>query len=200
MVLSCYVVCDLSCSMIDHLDELNTGLREFRGALHADRSVAARVRVCVIGFAEVPFVVQPLRPALEPAELLGAAPDGGSAFGAVFTLLRNTIDGRSLVVFISDGRATDPDWPAAFAELTDPSRGTPPEVVAFGVGAADPVTLGRIGRSRAFFGRDGVRLGAALTASVARAVRTGNPRHVHSWSTRPSHAAAEPEKAGEASR
>ncbi len=183
-VLPCYLVCDVSFSMIDHIDELNAGLREFRGAVHAERSVAARVSVCVVGFADVPSVVQPLRPALELAELAGPGPDGGSHFGSAFTLLRDTIDRdvrrlsarrlrvrRPLVFFTSDGRPTDQDWPAAFAELTDPSRATCPEVVAFGVGAVDPATLGRIGTSRVFLGRDGVRLGAALTASVARADR-----------------------------
>jgi len=185
-VLPCYLVCDVSFSMIDHLDELNAGLREFRGAVHAEPSVAARVSVCVVGFADVPCVVQPLCPANELAELSGPGPDGGSHFGSVFTLLRDTIDRdvrrlsahrrrvrRPLVFFTSDGRPTDVDWPAAFAELTDPSRATCPEVVAFGIGAVDPATLSRIGTSRMFLGRDGVRLGAALSASVAWADRAG---------------------------
>lgn len=185
-VLPCYVVCDVSFSMIDHIDALNAGLREFRGAVHAERSVAARVRVCVIGFADVPRVVQPLRPAIELAELTWPGPDGGSAFGLVFTLLRDTIDRdvqrltahrqpvrRPLVFFTSDGRPTDSSWPAAFAELTDPTRATHPDVVAFGVGAVDPATLGRIGTSGVFLGRDGVRLGIALTASVIRADQAG---------------------------
>jgi uncharacterized protein YegL len=178
-VLPCYLVCDISFSMIDYIEELNAGLREFRGAVHAQRSVAARVSVCVVGFADVPCVVQPLRPALELAELTGPGPDGGSRFGSVFTLLRDTIDRdvrrlgasrlrvrRPLVFFTSDGRPTDPDWPAAFAELVDPAWAARPAVIAFGIGAADPVTLGRIGTSRVFLGQDGVRLGAALTASV----------------------------------
>jgi len=168
--------------MIDHIDELNAGLREFRGAVHAERPVAARVRVCVVGFAGVPCVLQPLRPAIELAELTGPGLGGGSAFGPAFTFLRDTIDGdvrslkahglpvrRPLVFFTSDGRPTDPDWPAAFAELTDPDRATHPDVIAFGIGAVDPATLGRIGITRVFLGRDGVRLGAALTASVVRA-------------------------------
>jgi hypothetical protein len=41
-------------------------------------------------------------------------------------------------------------------------------VVAFGVGDADEDALGRIGTFRTFLGRDGVRLGAALVASVMR--------------------------------
>ncbi len=189
-VLPCYLVCDISFSMIDHFDELNAGLREFRGAVHAERSVAARVSVCVVGFAAVPCVVQPLRPALELAELTGPPPDGGSDFGSAFTLLRQTIDRdvrtlearrlrvrRPLVFFTSDGRPTDSDWPTAFAQLTDPAWATRPDVIAFGIGAADAATLGRIGTSRVFLRRDGVRMGAALAASVARANR------IHDMST-----------------
>ncbi|MGA6165285.1 vWA domain-containing protein [Amycolatopsis magusensis] len=183
-VLPCYVVCDISSSMIDHIEDLNAGLREFRGAVHADRAVAAGVRVCVVGFADVPRVLQPLGPAINLVELTGPGSDGGSDFGLAFTLLRDTIDRdvrrlraqrlrirRPLVFFTSDGRPTDAHWPAVFAELTDPAWATHPEVIAFGIGAADPVILGRIGTSRVFLGRDGVRMGTALTASVVRAER-----------------------------
>jgi uncharacterized protein YegL len=180
-VLPCYVVCDVSFSMTDHLDELRTGLREFRGAVHADPAVAARVHVCVLGFAATPRVLQPLRPASELTELTGPAPDGGTDFGLAFSLLRDTIDRdvqrltarrlrvrRPVVFFTSDGRPTDSTWPAALAELTDRGRATCPDVVAFGIGAVEPDTLARIGTSRLFLGRDGVRLGTALIASVTR--------------------------------
>ncbi|WP_113694591.1 vWA domain-containing protein [Amycolatopsis albispora] len=212
-VLPCYVVCDFSRSMTDHLAAVDAGLREFRGTAHADRAVAARVRVCVIGFADEPRVLRPLCPAIELTGVAGPVLDGGSDFGAVFAFLRDTIDGdarellarglrlcRPLVFFISDGRPADPGWPSAFADLTDPARGTHPEVVAFGVGAADAVTLGRIGTSRLFLGRDGVRVGAALTASVVRASQGA----IHDMSTSGPLASRTlpgvPEKAGEASR
>jgi uncharacterized protein YegL len=181
-VLPCYVVCDVSSSMTDHIDELNAGLREFRGAVHAELPVTARVRVCLVGFAETPRVLQPLRPAIELAELTGPGQDGGTDFGLAFTLLRDTIDRdvrslkahrvrvrRPLVFFTSDGRPTDPNWPAAFAELTDPDWATRPDVIAFGVGAVDQDTLALIGTSRVFLRRDGVRMGTALTVSVVRA-------------------------------
>lgn len=180
-VLPCYVVCDMSFSMTDHIDELKTGLREFRGAVHADPSVAGRVRVCVVVFAETPQVLQPLRPAAELAVLPGPKPSGGTNFGPAFTLLRETIDRdvrglkerrlrvhRPIVFFTSDGRPTDPvTWPAAFAALADPAWAARPNVVAFGIGAADHDTLSRIGTFRMFLGRDGVRIGTALTVSVA---------------------------------
>jgi uncharacterized protein YegL len=188
-VLPCYLVCDVSFSMTDHLEELNAGLREFRAAVDADPSVAARVRVCVVGFAEAPRVLQPLCPANELSELTDPTPSAGTNFGPAFAFLREAIDRdvrglkahrlrvrRPIVFFTSDGQPTDPaTWPAAFAALTDPAWATRPTMITFGVGDADVDTLGRIGTFRMFLRRDGVRMGTALTVSVA----LGPPRPDH---------------------
>ncbi len=185
-VLPCYVVCDVSLSMIDHMDEVNAGLREFRGAVHADSSVAERVHCCVVGFAETPTVLQPLYPMARFTELPAPEYCAGTNFGPAFTLLRDAIDRdvrglkadrlrvhRPIVFFLSDGQPTDPvTWPAAFATLTDPAWPARPNVIAFGIGDADQDTLGRIGTFRVFLGRDGVRMGTALISSV----RLASPR------------------------
>ncbi|GGS46527.1 vWA domain-containing protein [Actinokineospora fastidiosa] len=182
-VLPCYVAVDESFSMSDHLDEVNAGLREFRGAVHADPAVAALVRVCVVGFADEPRVLRPLGPAADLADLSAASPRAGTNFGPLFAFLHAAIDRdvrglkarrlpvrRPIVFLTSDGRATDRhDWPAVFAAFTDPDRPVCPNVVVFGVGATDQHTLGRIGTFRVYNGRDGVRMGTALTASVAAA-------------------------------
>lgn len=186
-VLPCYVVCDVSSSMGEHVGEVNAGLREFRGALHADPPAAARVRVCVIGFAGEPRVLQPLCAALDLAELPVALAEAGTNYGPAFALLRATVDGdvrrlkeqrarvrRPVVFFASDGRPTDrATWAAAFAAFADPAWAARPHVVAFGMGAVDQFTLVRIGTHRTFLGRDGVRLGTALTASVASVADRG---------------------------
>jgi uncharacterized protein YegL len=178
-VLPCYVVCDVSFSMSDHIDEVNAGMREFRGVVHADRRASAQVRLCVVVFAERPVVVQPLLPALDQAELIEPRQESGSDFGSAFTLLRNTIERdvrtlktqrvrvrRPMLFFISDGRATDQGWPHALARLC--ATASCPEMVAFGFGAVDQPALDRIGTSRVFLGGDGVRLGVALASSVTR--------------------------------
>lgn len=180
-VLPCYVVCDVSFSMTDHLDEVNAGMREFRGVVHADRRATAQIRLCVVAFAESPVVVQPLRAALDSPETITPRQESGSDFGSAFTLLRTIIEHdvkslkaqrirvrRPMLFFISDGRATDHAWPAALAQLT--ATASCPEMIAFGLGAVDQVTLDRIGTSRVFLGRDGVRIGIALASSVARTV------------------------------
>lgn len=188
-VLPCYVVCDVSLSMTDHIAGLNAGLREFRGALHADPSVAERIRCCVVGFAATPTVLQPLYAAAMLTELPELGPCAGTNFGPAFTLLRDAIDKdvhalkehrlrvhRPIVFFLSDGQPTDPvTWPAAYATLTDPTWSARPNVIAYGIGDADQDTLGRIGTSRTFLERDGVRLGTALIASVTWA----SPRADH---------------------
>ncbi len=186
-VLPCYVVCDVSFSMTDHIAEVNAGMREFRGVVHAERRATAQIRVCVVVFAENPLVVQPLRAALEPPETITPHQESGSDFGSVFTLLRTVIERdvqnlkaqrvrvrRPMLFFISDGRATDHAWPAALAQLT--ATASCPEMIAFGLGAVDSPALERIGTSRVFLGRDGVRIGIALASSVARAVL--RPDHV----------------------
>lgn len=186
-VLPCYLVCDVSFSMSDHIDEVNAGMREFRGVVHADRHATAQIRLCVVVFAESPLVVRPLLPALDPAEEITPCEESGSDFGSAFTLVRTIIERdvnrlktqrvqvrRPLVFFVSDGRATDPAWPTALARLT--ATTLCPEMVAFGLGAVDQQALGRIGSSRVFLRGDGVRLGIALASSVARTVL--RPEHV----------------------
>jgi uncharacterized protein YegL len=187
-VLPCYVVCDVSLSMTDHIEELNAGLREFRGAVHADSAVGKLIRCSVVSFAETPRVLQPLHMTANLAALPEFEPCPGTNFGPAFTLLREAIDRdvsilkshslrvhRPIVFFLSDGQPTDPvTWPAAFATLTDPTWASRPSMIAYGLGDADQDTLGRIGTFRTFLGRDGVRVGAALIASVRWAV----PDHI----------------------
>ena len=188
-VLPCYVACDVSLSMTDHIDELNTGLREFRGAVHADASVAGRVLCSVVRFGGEPQVVQPLLPVAELADLPELQPCVGTNFGPLFSCLRSAIDRdvpllerhrqqvhRPLVFFLSDGQPTDPvTWPWAFESLTDPEWPRCPRVVTFGVGDADQEALDRIGTFRTYLGRDGVRMGTALIASVMHVLSTSRP-------------------------
>lgn len=180
-VLPLYLVCDESLSMMDHVEALNDGLRELCRAVGADPALAERVQLCLIGFSEKPELLQPLRRATEVVEITDVSvrvEQAASNFGAVFRFLRETITHdvrllgsrnyrihRPAVFFLSDGQPTDPvTWPAAFAALTDSSWAASPNVVAFGIGDADPAIIARIGTCRAFVGRDGVSPGTALRA------------------------------------
>lgn len=188
-VLPCYLACDVSLSMTDHIAELNTGLREFRGAVHAEAAIADRVLCSLVGFGDKPFVVHGLYLTGEVAELPAPGPCAGTNFGPLFPFLRDVIEEdvrllelhrvsvlRPLVFFLSDGQPTDPvTWPSAFAALCDPGWAHCPRLVAFGVGDADEEALGRIGTFRTYLGRDGVRMGTALFASVMHVLSTSGP-------------------------
>jgi uncharacterized protein YegL len=186
-VLPCYVVCDSSVSMTEHIDAMNGSVRELCRTAGADPVVADRTRICVIGFSCTATVVLPLRRPREIIEVGGLTPAGATNFGAAFTLLRDTIERdtaalaaqdyrvhRPAVFFLSDGQPTDPvTWPAAHAALTDPSWPAHPNMIAFGVGDADPATIGRVGTFRSFVGREAVSPGAAL-CGFARCLLAGS--------------------------
>jgi len=186
-VLPCYLACDISLSMADHIDELNAGLREFRGAVQA--SLLDRVLCSVIAFGAEPALVQRLLPMDELPDLPTPGESAGTDFGPVFTFLRASIESdarvlaahrlrvhRPLVFFLSDGQPTDPvTWPSAFSSLVDLSWANRPRMVAFGVGDADEEALGRIGTFRCYLSRDGIRLGTALIASVMHVLSTSRP-------------------------
>jgi uncharacterized protein YegL len=184
-VLPFYVVCDVSFSMMDHIDAVNDSLHELHRAVGSDPVVAERTRFCVIGFSESPEILLPLCKPSEITEISRFTARAATNFGAAFTFLRETITRdvrllnagfhrvhRPAMFFLSDGQPTDPaTWPAAFAELTDPAWTARPNVIAFGLGDADPATIGRVGTFRAFMGQDGVSPGAALRG-LARALIT----------------------------
>ncbi|MFD9893246.1 hypothetical protein ACFWY9_28200 [Amycolatopsis sp. NPDC059027] len=201
-ILPCYVVCDESSSMADHLEDVGTGLRALRGALLTDPVVAGTARLCVIGFSGTARIVTPLSaPDGEPA-WRGPGTGTETNFGVVFSLLRETIQRdvevlqaeccvvyRPVVFFLSDGQPTDADaWPAAHARLADRAWPARPRIVAFGVGDADRATIGRIGTHRAYLStgeasqREAVRAFAStLTSTVVAAGRSGDvdlPRQV----------------------
>ena len=143
----------------------------------------------MVGFGETPQLCSRCCRWTNLPSCPAAARAPGTDFGPAFAFLRDTIDRdvdrlerhrlrvhRPLVFFLSDGQPTDPvTWPAAFAALTDPTWARRPDVIAFGVGDADADALGRIGTFRMYLGRDGIRVGTALIASVMHVLSTSRP-------------------------
>jgi uncharacterized protein YegL len=186
-IVPCYVVFDESCSMADHMESLNTGLRELNGALLAEPAIAGRARLCVIGFSGTARIVTPLSIPDTSIEQRGRATGTETNFGAAFAVLRDTIQRdvealrtascavhQPVVFFLSDGQPTDAAaWPPAHADLIDPGWAARPRIVAFGIGDADMTTIARIGTHGAYLStgdlppRETVReFTAALTGSV----------------------------------
>lgn len=193
-VLPCYVVFDESCSMADHMDSLNTGLRELTGTLLDDPAIAGRTRLCVIGFSETARIVTPLSAPGTTARQRGRATGTETNFGAAFAVLRDTIERdvealrtascavhQPVVFFLSDGQPTDDAWPTALDGLLDPGWPARPRIVAFGIGDADMTTIARIGTHGAYLStgdltpHDTVR---EFTAALAGSVVTSDPNDV----------------------
>lgn len=154
-VLPLYLVCDLSFSMENDLDELNESLRAVHRTLVADPETARTTCVSVIGFSGSAEVLLPLSRLAEISELPVLEPGSATNFGPAFALLRSTIPDdleklptsrRPVVLFLSDGQPSDPaSWQSSYAELTELPWSKRPHVVAYGLGEAEPLTLRRIG-------------------------------------------------------
>ncbi|MPZ80022.1 MAG: hypothetical protein GEV28_06320 [Actinophytocola sp.] len=175
-ILPFYVVCDQSYSMADHLDALNDGLADLHNAVGTDPVVADKTRFCLIGFSGTAEILQPLCRLSDVVSLVGLTTQAATSFGAVFTLLRETIERdvdmlkadahrvyRPAVFFLSDGHPTDPtSWQAAYERLVDPGWSARPNIISFGIGDADAPTIGRIGTFQAYMSQGGVSPAAAL--------------------------------------
>lgn len=163
-VLPFYVVCDESYSMSDHMDILRARLRDLHDCMRTNPLVSSVVRFCLIGFADSPRLVVPLSAPHDLADIGTFSTRAASNFGAVFTLLRETIEldvaelraqsydiHQPTVFFLSDGQPTDPAmWQRPYARLVESTWPDRPRIVAFGIGDADPVTIRAVGRFKAF--------------------------------------------------
>ncbi|MCC3779374.1 hypothetical protein, partial [Streptomyces sp. UNOB3_S3] len=192
-VIPVYAVLDESAATAGFLGDLNDGLEELRTALAAEPAVAASVRLSVIGFAE------DARLCGERDRLRARA---SASYSAVFEELLNRVprdvdelkgEGqrvhRPLVFFFSSSTPQKGEpWAAAYRQLVDrATQRYAPNIVAAGLGDADPEIISRIatGPDTAFTALPGVaprtgarRFAAFLTASVlgfGRMVLSGSP-------------------------
>jgi uncharacterized protein YegL len=158
-LLPIYLVLDDSGSMTGVLQELNDGLSSLLDGLYADSMAAAKVRLSVLSFSDTVLTH------LDMADLrnVGAMPTmkarSTTSYKAAFDEIRSRIDRdvdglraqgfgvyRPAVFFLSDGQPTDDDpaWKASLDALRDPGFRRRPNIVAFGIGQADPATIGLV--------------------------------------------------------
>jgi uncharacterized protein YegL len=199
-VLPVYFVADESQSMSAHIEVLNQGLRHLYDAFQRDTLAAAKVRFSVIGFSDtvIPHLSLAQLTDIEPEQLPVLRPIASTSYRAAFEdlLYRLPADvadlkGRGLqvhrpaVFFLTDGAPNPGDeWEAAYARLAGIRES--PNILAFGVEAADEATIARVASNPgwAFVAENGAETGhalvefmQALTRSVvasARAVASGN--------------------------
>lgn len=161
-VLPCYLACDDSLSMAGHAQAVGGIVASFVESLqHASGTGPDRVRLGLIGFSDSARVLRPLGPlgTFEMPSILGRG-TSITSFRTAFRFLLGTIEAdvgrllagagvgavrRPVVLFVSDGQATDPaTWQSAHATLVDPARSAHPHLITEGVGDADGATLRRI--------------------------------------------------------
>jgi len=177
-VLPIYFVADESLSMKPVTGKLNEGLRSLLDTLHAESFAAAKVRLAILGFSDT------AKCHLEPSDLrhvtrmpeLGAY--NSTSYESAFRELRRRIPGdvatlkregylvnRPAVFFLSDGEpnANEP-WREILEELKKPEFRERPNILAFGIGQADPNVI------REVASREEYALVAAEGSDVGRAV------------------------------
>lgn len=158
-VLPIYFVADESGSMAPHIDELNNGLNGLLDSMQSESFAAAKIRFSVLGFSDTAHTH------LEPSDLRTLpdmptlAPRGQTSFKAAFEQIsyRLSVDipnlkaqgyliNRPAVFFLTDGWPSgDEDWPAARQALLDMRER--PNILAFGIGEADPAMIMQIATS-----------------------------------------------------
>jgi uncharacterized protein YegL len=154
-VLPMYFLGDESHSMAgDPIAAVNQGLIDLRDEVAKHPLIGKKVRFGIITFADTAETRLELSELSEDLVLPTLAPRGrGTSYASALEALRQTIPAdvallkgsgyqvhRPTVFFLSDGQPTDKSekWRARLDELKDPGFRERPNVMAFGVGDADP--------------------------------------------------------------
>lgn len=162
-----YMVCDESGSMAgtEGVGTINAALPDLHHEISTNPSVADKTRFALIGFSTQATVLQPLADLSELTQLPALSAGGVTSFGAVFRLLKDTIEQdvtalkaeghdvyRPVVFFLSDGIPTDDGWQAALKDLN--SFRYAPKIIAFGISDADAATITEVANFKAFIQGD----------------------------------------------
>jgi uncharacterized protein YegL len=163
-VLPMYFVGDESHSMAgDPIAAVNQGLIDLRDEVAKHPLIGKKVRFGIITFADTAETRLQLSELSEDLVLPSLAPRGrGTSYASALEALRQTIPAdvallkssgyqvhRPSVFFLSDGQPTDKAdrWRARLDDLKDPSFRERPNVLAFGVGDADPAVIRELASS-----------------------------------------------------
>ena len=157
----------------DPIESVNRQLPLLRSSVGQDPAIAEVIRFGVITFSDVARTILPLCDLSMVEAVPPVSVQGRTSYAAAFEHLRQVIEDdyhagraegdrwyRPAVIFISDGRPTDPEerWRSAHHRLTDPSWRRHPNILAFGFGDADPEVLAVVSEAkpnRAFIATEG---------------------------------------------
>ncbi len=185
-VLPMYFVGDESHSMAGApIEAVNQGLVDLRDEVAKHPLIGKKVRFGIITFADTAQTRLELSELSEELLLPTLAPRGrGTSYASAFEALRHTIPAdiallksggyqvhRPSVFFLSDGQPTDKEdnWRARLEELKDPGFAQRPNMLAFGVGDADPKVIQQLASAPryAFMMTDGVSTAGAISEFAA---------------------------------
>ncbi|MGA2321663.1 MAG: VWA domain-containing protein [Solirubrobacteraceae bacterium] len=180
-VLPIYFVGDESHSMAGpSIAAVNEGLSELRDEVAKHPLIGKKVRFGIITFAHTAETRLELSELTDELMLPTLSPRGrGTSYASAFEALRQTIPAdvallkssgyqvhRPTVFFLSDGQPTEREqtWQAALRELKDDSFKERPNILAFGVGKADPQVIGQLASAPgyAFMMTDGASTAGAI--------------------------------------
>jgi len=181
-VLPMYFVGDESHSMAGPpIAAVNQGLIDLRDEVAKHPLIGKKVRFGIITFADTAQTRLELSELSEELVLPALAPRGrGTSYASAFEALRHTIPGdiallkaggyqvhRPSVFFLSDGQPTEKEdkWRTRLEELKDPGFRERPNILAFGVGDADPNVIRQLASvpRYAFMMTDGVSTAGAIS-------------------------------------
>lgn len=141
-LLTCYVVCDRSDSMIgDGISSVNESLFQLQRVIASDPVVADKCRLAVLSFSTKPQLELALTNLCDVTAMPKIEADGITNYGLIFTELRSRIESdltalalthrplRPIVFFLTDGAPSDQNWEQALADLVDAGQVYVPSVV-----------------------------------------------------------------------
>ena len=185
-VLPIYFVGDESHSMRgDPVAAVNHGLVELRDEVAKHPLIGKKVRFGIITFADTAETRLELSELSEDLVLPTLSTRGrGTSYASAFEALRHAIPAdiallkvsgfqvhRPVVFFLSDGQPTEREskWHERLSELKDPAFKERPNILAFGVGDADPKVIQQLASSNmhAFMMREGVSTAGAIAEFAA---------------------------------
>ncbi len=186
-----YLCLDVSQSMSgEPVRQVNAELPQLRSTIGQDPAVAEVVRFAVVTFSDVARTVLPLADLALVESMPEVQVEGRTSYAAAFEHMRRVIEDdyqagraagerwyRPAVMFVSDGRPTDPEeqWRAAHKRLVDPSWRRHPNILSFGFGEAVPEILAAVSENkpnRAWVATEGAAPSAVVAELMAGLVQS----------------------------
>jgi uncharacterized protein YegL len=159
-----YLCLDVSQSMAgEPIAQVNSELPQIRASVGQDPAVAEVIRFGIVTFSDTARTVLELADLALVESMPIVEVEGRTSYAAAFDHLRRTIEAdyhagrmagerwyRPAVLFVSDGRPTDPDerWREAHRRLVDPAWRRHPNILAFGFGEAVPDILATVAENK----------------------------------------------------